>query len=535
MTGCGQASGDPLLVERFEEMETNVPGERSTARRRGPIPLFRFGCPGGAHWSCGMLVICALAAAGCHSADSSADLPAEEEHFPPFVAIGEPAQCPARCIRSAAYIACAELGLDPAELGEGSVPEAVFHALEKRAESVGGSIRSLPVPELLSELNEGPAPPAVLVHGYGHLYLILGALKVDGELMYQLVHGEMPISLVTKAQLLSAGFEEAWQFESDTRGLTIEVGSATVCVDKVYHNFGEVKPDEEVECAFALNNVGNTSLILGRPRASCSCTTTDVPDNTELAPGETKDIGVKFRATNSPSQRHSVLLSLFEKGSGVSRQVEALLFGSQRASMVVTPTKLDFGVVVPREECLRTVCLREVPTDRFVLKNVDLGKLPIVHDVEVAKDKDGLATYRVHLDLEVDEEWSGEHEEELSLTTDSNIRPKVTIPVLFRIKPAVRAIPSVISFGNVVIGEPREARVEFVSRYGDAVDLEVDTHPDECSITLDREKNPLVMTVALELSKPGIWHEVIILNTETRTGKEVLEVRCVGYGHNHPE
>lgn len=508
---------------------SGLPATGWIRRRRGLV----LHAGGGACWARGALTALLLGVAGCNS---SSPLPTKEAP-PAFVGSGKPAECPGRCIRSTVYVARAELGLDPRGLGEeiDGGPAEVFRALKRECTATGGTIRSVSVAKLLNELKEGTIPPTVLAHENGHLHLLLGALDIDGQLMCQLVHGGMPVSLISKAQLLRAGFQEAWQFEKQMEGVLIQVGSGRLRIDRVCHNFGEMKPDEELECAFALNNVGNVPLVLGNVRTSCTCTTTSALENTELGPAQTKDFGVTLRSTNQASQRHSVILTFFEKGTGVSRQAELLLFGSQRESMVVTLTKIDFGRVVPGKSYTRTVSIREVPTDRFVLKSVDLGELPIVHEVEVAKDKDGFATYRLHLELAVDEEWSGEHAEELSLTTDSHFQPKVTIPVLFRIEPPVRAIPSVISVGTVVVGEPREERVEFVSRCGEPVGVEIQSHPDECSITLDRQKNPLEMMVAIKLKKPGIWQDVITVNTQTPSGEEVIEIRCVGYGRESPD
>ena len=51
---------------------------------------------------------------------------------------------------------------------------------------------------------------------------------------------------------------------------------------------------------------------------------------------------------------------------------------------------LDFGLMVAGKPSSRLICLREKPTDRFLLKEVDPGKLPIVHRVEMTRDKDGV-------------------------------------------------------------------------------------------------------------------------------------------------
>lgn len=521
-----------LPVDRGKKLST----ADLTGSNRRPIPL-ELGCHGcdGRQRARGIAIIVVLALGGCGSWDA---LPTKEvalptkEVPPPFVGSGSPGECAARCIPVTEYIARAELGLDPIELGKETSGDyrAVFRGLKTQSKATGGIVRSVSVAELLHELKEGTMRPTVLVDKKGHLYLILGVLNVDGEFMCQLVHGDMPVSLVSKAQITHAGFQEAWRLERKAEGVPIHVGSGSVRINKVYHNFGEVNPDKKLECTFSLKNVGNTTLLLDKPRASCSCATTSALENTRLGPTETKVVGVAVQSTNAASQRYSVVLRFFEKGTGVSRQVELLLIASQRKSMEVAPARLDFGLVVSGRSYSRTVRMSEVPSDRFVLKKVDAGKLPIVHEIEATKDKDGLATYRIRLGLEVDDRWSGKHTGELGLTTDSHVRPQVTIPVEFEIAPLVRAIPSVVSLGSVVIGESRQERVRFVSRNGEPLVVEIQSAPDECSVELDEKSNPPEIIIITKLNEPGVWEGIIKCNVQASSREEVIEIKCVGYG-----
>lgn len=228
-----------------------------------------------------------------------------------------------------------------------------------------------------------------------------------------------------------------------------------------------------------------------------------------------------------------MLLALFEKGTGVSRQVEALLFGSQRASMEVMPDSIDFGTVAPGTSYSRTIRLSEVPSDRFILKALACGELPITHTVAVATDENGLVTYHLNLELRArNQDVIGEHREVITLITDSVVRPEVPVPVRWQVEPPVRAIPSVVSLGTVLVGESRETRVKLVPRTGHLTGLHVESCPEECSITLEKDKSPPEIVVSAKLDRVGIWQKSIEVAAQMPSGKEVIEIRCVGYARS---
>ncbi len=450
-----------------------------------------------------------------------------------FLGTGDPSRCPAKCVRTALAIAREQLGLAP----EGqtrqrvSTTDAIFTSLEEQGASLGSTITRVPIADVIEKMVEGPAVPVVLVHKTGHLYALFGAIRVNNKLLCQVVHGGEAVSLLPRETLFEGDFQEAWRFErKQGAGVPVHFGSAVVEIDKLWHNFGEILPDEPVECAFRLKNVGDTTVILGKPVVSCQCTVPNVGAETTLAPGETFDLKVAKKPTGSASLRNSIGLMLCEQGDGVSRPVSLTLIGSQRESMEVNPGTLDFGTVLPGKVCSRTMSLREKPTDRFIIKQVDPGSLPIAHEVEVSRDQYGLATYRVQLRLKANENSPGESLGELNLTTDSYVRPKVTIPVRFRIESPVVAIPGVISLGTVPVGESREAKVQFVARGGESLGVQIESHPEECLIRVDDTQTPPEMVVAVTLKEPGIWQGVISCKVQSSTQEHAIEVRCAGYG-----
>ena len=118
------------------------------------------------------------------------------------------------------------------------------------------------------------------------------------------------------------------------------------------------------------------------------------------------------------------------------------------------------------------------------------------------------------------------HREKLVLVTDSYVRPKVAVPVVFQIEPPLRAIPSVIALGTVAIGESRTERVQFVSRCGEPLAVQIENHPAECSVAIDQH-NPAEMIVAIKLKEPGIWQGVIKAKVKAHSEEQIIEIRCL--------
>lgn len=520
-------------------MKCNSSQLKQRFRMHSAICIFHVGLDGvgdkqaaGHAWLVGFLALCISGCSQTAATPAESQSPSLTQSM--FFGTGEPLQCPARCILTTIALARAGLGLDPGqETQQGALdPQAIFESLEKESREIGSTIVRVPVEGVIENLTEGPAPPTVFVHKAGHLYVLFGAIRVNDTLLCQVVHGDEAVSLLTKQAMLEGGFQEAWRLEKKKEmGVPIHIGSAIAEINKLSHNFGEVFPDKSLECVFHLRNTGRKPVVIDKPVVSCQCTVPSLTGKTELGPGEALDLRATTNATGAISLRNLIGLVLYEKGSGKSRQVQLTLIGSQRQSMEIAPKLLDFGVVAPGRPCKRLVSLRERPTDRFLLKEVDPGKLPIIHKVEVARDKDGLATYRVQLELNVAEGWSGEHREQITLTTDSYVRPTLNIPVRFQIEPPVRAIPSVFSLGTVAVGEPQEQKVELICRNGGLLDVQVESHPKECSITLNQSKHASEMIVVVTLKDPGIWQGVITLRAITASQQQhMIEIRCAGYG-----
>ena len=197
----------------------------------------------------------------------------------PFLASGKPEDCSAHCVQIAASLARATLGVDPAWPNNAipTDPKKLLAVLQETASSVGGTIKVLPPDDVIRTLSAGPIAPIVLVSPDDHLYLLLGAIDSDGQLLFQLVHGDAAVTLATRTALVESHFKEAWRFTNGSKDVPIQLGkSGMLLVDGILHNCGNVDGIKMAHTTFRLQNAGDGTITLDKAETSCGCTTTDL-------------------------------------------------------------------------------------------------------------------------------------------------------------------------------------------------------------------------------------------------------------------
>lgn len=452
-----------------------------------------------------------------------------------FWGTGTGHECLGLCQPTAVFCARAELGLNP--LDESRVvrgdPSELLKSLNEEAAS-SGHIDSSSPSDILDDFQEGPIPPVFLIHENGHMYMLVGSIQVGDTQLCQVMHGIRPIQLFPKKQLEAMDFREAWQINKCGEGVPVQVGPISVLLNKMYQNFGEVKDGELRECTFLVKNLGSEPIIVGKPLTSCVCTTTGIQSPVELATGQAKEFLVSYRATNQTSQKQTIMLPLTQKGLSENAMERAIhiplvLFACQRQSMVVIPRVVEFGVLSPGRPCSRTLMLREVATDRFVVQDIDPGDLPVKHQIETETGEDGLAAYRVRLELEVGKEYSGQYTRNITLNTNSVVHSKLVVPVRFSVPPQVRVVPSVISLGTFSLGQSREAKLRFVSRDGERINVQPVSNPDGCAIEVASNEGSPEVTVVVKPEESGPFDGILEVRVTSDSQEWFLDIPCAGF------
>jgi hypothetical protein len=461
---------------------------------------------------------------GCSPKEQNSEK-VHKESLPSFVAQNNVNQCD--CVNSISYLACSELGISPQMIQEQRQTDESLKSLFQKMQT--GKFESITFEKGKSGFQKipiGTIPIQVLVHKNGHLYGLLGTLDINGVRLYQLIHGASQVWLATLEQLERSGFVEVWQLERAKDEVPIPVGKGTLWVDNLYYNFGEIKPASEVTCTFNLRNGGDKTIVLSKPETSCSCTISNIETIVKIEPSKLFLLEISLISSQSISTRQMVGMKCYEEGSGISQQFSLDLFANQRESMEIVPKSLDFGLVIPHEEVRRTVTFKEVPTDRFSVSKIDFGNLPLTYVIQEMVALDGMKYYQTELQFILkDERIEGKQHGEIMFITDSYQFPQVKIPVIYEVAPIVQAIPGIVSFGTVRVGEKNRTEVKFESRNGFPIEVKVESLPE--GITF--EKKGEVYQVDFVSKNEGVWRNEIKLILVSGSHQIPTSLPCVAF------
>ena len=459
--------------------------------------------------------------------------------YPSFIVQEDPRQC--SCSMATEYFCKASLGIDPTcgEM-EWKSPEKILDVLKNDAIGLGESPIIVRKAEecfynLFSQNKNGVSqdiPTCVLFHPNGHLYVMLGAVLIDNVVMYQIMHGDSPIWLISQDALMKAGFAEVWQFTENSRATPVHVGNTVLEVSSLYHNFGLTRLHASVEWSLVLTNLGPQELIVAPPVTSCSCTTVGIVDAASLHPGESKELMISLHTSSSVSERQSVFIPVYEEGSGHTKSIEIFIFANKQRSMQVAPSRIDFGEVSAGKKYTRIVNLSEISTDRFSVLEISSNTNNISGTLKTKpNDINGLKKYQVEVLFIPSEELFGLDNVSLTIKTDSVLRPQIELPLTFKLMPSIRAEPNVVSFGSIPINTPVSAVIRVSSDNNDLTGCKFLDIPDGYVVKSIREGNPLELEVVFTPTQKGLIQDKIVVSVQTISHKKSLEIDCAGYVH----
>lgn len=87
--------------------------------------------------------------------------------------------------------------------------------------------------------------------------------------------------------------------EEEEKAKQEKANTTTMSFDRMFHDFGDVKPEVENTTTFKVTNTGDKPLIIEDVSASCGCTTPQKPTE-PILPGKSDVITVSF--TSKPGQ-----------------------------------------------------------------------------------------------------------------------------------------------------------------------------------------------------------------------------------------
>lgn len=86
--------------------------------------------------------------------------------------------------------------------------------------------------------------------------------------------------------------------------------------EKSEHDFGNIAKGTNVEHVFKFTNTGKAPLVITNASSTCGCTVPEYPQNESIAPGETRELLVKFDGSGQGQTTKTVTITAnTEKGT----------------------------------------------------------------------------------------------------------------------------------------------------------------------------------------------------------------------------
>jgi len=259
------------------------------------------------------------------------------------------------------------------------------------------------------------------------------------------------------------------------------------------------QPSDEVKSDITLLNLQRSWIVVGYPRSSCSCTTiigeTFQPN---VAPDATAKFQVKLRGNESAASRQFVYIPiqplLPEKSNFAPVQLLFPIYFWQRTPLSVVPDKIDFGSVsIADNAAERWLTLSEQGTDTFAIhsvacssESVHVGKIETRVLPSSESDARSRNIYSIRFTLNPESVGKGSEDSEVVILTTSKLRPRIVVPMRWKVEPAVRAYVSV----PVDLLRPyslRKISYTIISSNSDLISVKLLSSPPDVTVALPSE------------------------------------------------
>ena len=115
--------------------------------------------------------------------------------------------CAEHCLRTGVAFARSLLGIDPSDRPGETPPDSkgLIELLKSECEASGARIQLVDLLQIVDHLADGPCRPILLIDPGGHLHFVIGKMTVGHRELFQTLHGDGPIRLLSKPELTDIG------------------------------------------------------------------------------------------------------------------------------------------------------------------------------------------------------------------------------------------------------------------------------------------------------------------------------------------
>jgi hypothetical protein len=253
--------------------------------------------------------------------------------------------------------------------------------------------------------------------------------------------------------------------------------------------------------SFRFTNTTNETITLGQPRVSCGCVTPALTTN-RVAPGETAAViaYMDTRRIQYAGVTKTVLVYVpFQ--SPQFTEVALRVTTVTRDDLMMSPDTIAFGTVTKGKGATATTKVTFTSDPKWEVKEAKSSGAFVKPEFKLVSRSGTVITYEVTANLDKACP-SGNWTSDIFLETSNAAVAKLRIPVTVIVSPAVSALPEVVSFGNMKMGQEPEQKVTLtagtpfkileVTGAGDDFTVKVDTNVAQASHTVTITANPKV-------------------------------------------
>jgi hypothetical protein len=224
------------------------------------------------------------------------------------------------------------------------------------------------------------------------------------------------------------------------QGSSPSAGAGVLAADRNEHDFGEVRPRQQVVTVFRVENRGERRLSLLPPRTAGGALRAALSGRV-LAPGKSVKLKVTLEAPATTGKLESKVTLVSERPAG--HRLDLVLRGAVRSALVVAPTTLDFGVVARGKSVSRSLAVSSVNGRPFRLAGLRTDKT--VYEVDSSAVGREAATHTVRVTLRPGESGGGPLVGTLRIEADGKLG-RLAVPLVGRVGGQVRVMPPSLNF-----------------------------------------------------------------------------------------
>ena len=242
--------------------------------------------------------------------------------------------------------------------------------------------------------------------------------------------------------------------------------SPRISFTETVYDFGKVEQGDQVNHLFRFTNQGTRDLRIESVKTACGCTAAVISSEV-ITPGKEGTISATFDTTKFFGEKVKEIT--VHSNDPIQPVVTLTLQGAIEVEVEVEPAQLYLGKVRRGAGATHTVELLSDASKQISITNVTTES-PLVSVQTEELEKNGKKGKKLLVTLRKDAPL-GRVSTEINVTTTSQKRPSLTIPVFGQIEGDLVVAPSQVSFGVVRKGDAKANDLSIKSRAKNPIHL----------------------------------------------------------------